>query len=70
VEELAAAVNPGWRKSSHSANGGAQCIEAGHVPGAVLVRDTQQFGAGPVLRVSPADWGHFISAIRANSPLS
>jgi hypothetical protein len=24
-----AAVSPGWRKSSHSGNGGAACIEAG-----------------------------------------
>jgi hypothetical protein len=24
------AVNPGWRKSSYSDNGGTACIEAGH----------------------------------------
>jgi hypothetical protein len=24
-----AAVSPGWRKSSHSANGGAACVEVG-----------------------------------------
>ncbi len=71
MEELAAAaVSPGWRKSSHSANGGAGCIEAGHVPGAVLVRDTQQFGSGPVLRVTPADWKRLMSAVRADSALS
>ena len=90
MEELAAAVNPGWRKSSHSANGGAGCvevgaipwrkstysnggaggcIEAGHVPGAVLVRDTQQFGGGPVLRVTPADWGRLTTVIRVGRAL-
>ena len=71
MEELAAAaVNPGWRKSRHSANGGAQCVEAGHVPGMVLVRDTQHFGTGPVLRVSPADWRRFTSAVRRDTALS
>ena len=44
-------VNPRWRKSSYSSNGGANCVEAGHVPGAVLIRDTTQHGRGPVLRV-------------------
>jgi hypothetical protein len=59
-----------WRKSTYSDNGGAGCIEAGRVLDAVLVRDTQQFGTGSVLRVSPADWGRLTSAIRADSALS
>jgi hypothetical protein len=63
-------VNPGWRKSSYSGNGGAGCIEAGHVPGAVLIRDTQQFGAGPVLRVTSADWRRFNAAVRADNAFS
>jgi hypothetical protein len=88
--EKPAAVSPGWRKSSHSSNGGAacievgaipwrkssysdnggvQCVEAGHVPGAVLVRDTTQHGAGPVLRVSPAGWTRFTAAIRTTASL-
>jgi hypothetical protein len=69
VEELAAAVNPGWRKSSHSNGGAAGCVEASDVPGAVLVRDTQQFGAGPVLQVTPKDWRRFTSVVRADSAL-
>jgi Domain of unknown function (DUF397) len=84
--EGTAVVNPGWRKSSYSSNGGAQCVEvgavpwrksrysnggasncveAGHIPGAVLVRDTKDHGAGPVLRVSAETWRRFIVAIRA-----
>jgi hypothetical protein len=59
-----AAVNPGWRKSSHSANGGTQCVEAGHAPGAILVRDTAQHGTGPVLRISPAAWTRLTAVIR------
>jgi hypothetical protein len=61
------AVNPRWRKSSYSDNGGTACVEAGHVPGAVLIRDTTQHGRGPVLRVTPADWDCFTARVRANA---
>lgn len=56
-------VNPLWRKSSHSSGNGGDCIEAGVAPRAVLVRDTKQHGAGPVLRVTPADWQRFTRTI-------
>jgi hypothetical protein len=62
-------VNPRWRKSSYSSNGGANCVEAGHVPGAVLIRDTTQHGRGPVLRVTPAGWSRFASAVRSGQPI-
>ncbi len=58
------AVNPGWRKSSYSNGGASNCVEAGHVPGGVLVRDTKDQGAGPVLRVSAETWRAFIAAFR------
>ncbi|HEX4830599.1 MAG TPA: DUF397 domain-containing protein [Trebonia sp.] len=59
-----------WRKSSYSnANGGGSCLEAARAPGSVLVRDTQQHGAGPVLRATPADWSRRTPALRA-TPLS
>ena len=60
-----AAVNPGWRKSSYSGNGGAECVETGHVPGVILVRDTAQHGTGPVLRLAPAAWARLTRAVRA-----
>jgi hypothetical protein len=41
------------------------CVEAGNVPGAVLVRDTKDDGRGPVLRVAPSDWRRFTATIRA-----
>jgi hypothetical protein len=84
------ALNPGWRKSSYSANGGSACVEVGatpwrkstysangatncveaaHAPGAVLVRDTTQHGAGPVLRVTPAGWARFARAVRADAAI-
>ena len=59
-----------WRKSTYSNNGGLNCVEAGHVPGAVLVRDTKDNGAGPILRVTPANWTRFTAAVRADSALS
>jgi hypothetical protein len=58
-----------WRKSTHSGSGDSGCIEPGHVHSAVLVRDTKDSGTGPVLRVTPADWGRFTLAIRASAPL-
>jgi hypothetical protein len=65
-----AALNPGWRTSSYTAqSGGGTCVEAGHVAGAVLVRDTTQHGTGPCLCVTPRDWTRFTRALRANAPL-
>jgi hypothetical protein len=57
-------VNLGWRKSSYSGNGGANCIEAATARGMVLVRDTKDDGRGPVLRVTPADWKRFAASVR------
>jgi hypothetical protein len=67
--EQPAAVNPGWRKSGYSSNGGGHCVEAGRVPGVVLVRDTTQHGRGPVLRLTLAAWSRLTSAIRADGPI-
>ena len=62
-----AAVNPGWRTSSYSGNGGTTCVAAGRVPGAILVRDTAQHDGGPVLRLTPAAWARLTRAIRARA---
>jgi len=43
--------------------------QAGHVPGAILVRDTTQHGRGPVLRVTPADWQRFAATVRAGQAI-
>jgi hypothetical protein len=56
-------MNSVWRKSSYS-RGANACIEAGSVPGAVLIRDTKDHGSGPVLRVSPAEWKRFTASVR------
>jgi 3-mercaptopyruvate sulfurtransferase SseA len=57
-------LDPRWRKASYSGEG-ANCVEAGHVPGAVLIRDTKDRERGPVLRVSPEAWSTFMGKIKA-----
>jgi hypothetical protein len=49
-----------WRTSSFSGSNGGNCLESASVPGAVLVRDTKNHVAGPVLRFTPAAWTAFI----------
>ena len=56
-------VDPRWRKASYSGNG-ANCVEAGTIPGTVLIRDTSDHGHGPVLRVDPAAWQRCVAQIK------
>jgi hypothetical protein len=53
-----------WRKSSYSGNNGGDCIETASVAGAVLIRDTKDHGAGPVLGFPPAAWAAFTAALK------
>jgi hypothetical protein len=57
-------IDPRWRKATQSANGGADCVETGSVPGAVLIRDTKDRENGPVLRVGPDAWKRFTASIK------
>jgi Domain of unknown function (DUF397) len=57
------AIDPRWRKSSYSGNGG-NCIEVGNSGQLVLVRDTKRAGSGPVLRFSPEQWRRFAVDVR------
>jgi hypothetical protein len=57
------ALSANWRKATYS-NGSASCVEAGNVPGVVLVRDTKNQGTGPVLRVTPAEWNRFTASVK------
>ena len=52
-----------WRKSSHSGNGGSDCVEVGGSPQRVLVRDTKD-RTGPVLRLTPAAWRRFAGQLK------
>jgi Domain of unknown function (DUF397) len=55
-------LDPRWRKASYSGNGGADCIETGNLPGAVLVRDSKDRECGTVLRISRHDWQRFTAS--------
>ena len=55
-----------WRKSSYSANGGADCVEVGLDRGAEgVVRDTRA-RSGPVLWFSPGAWRTFAGRLKAD----
>ena len=57
------ALSANWRKASYS-NGTGSCVEAGTVPGIVLIRDTTLNERGPVLRVTSAGWRRFTASIK------
>ena len=55
---------PVWRKSSHSASNGGQCVEvAANMPSVVAVRDSRDPG-GPHLAFTPAAWAGFLRAVK------
>ena len=51
-----------WRRSTRC-EGGA-CVEAGHGPGVVGVRDSEDCGTGPVLTFSAGTWAAFTAAVK------
>jgi hypothetical protein len=53
----------GWRKSSYSGNGGANCVETGNVPGVVLVRDTTDRD-GETLSFTASAWRAFMADVK------
>src|ERR1700704_4740725 len=55
-------IDPRWRKSSYSGNGG-DCVEVANPDGAVAVRDTKNT-QGPVLRFTPSAWRRFASQVK------
>lgn len=61
------AIDPRWRKSSYSGNGG-NCVEVGGARReangmSVFVRDTQD-RTGPVLRFTPSTWRKFADQVK------
>jgi hypothetical protein len=52
-----------WRKSSYSANGGQDCVEAASASGAVLVRDTTDRD-GATLSFPATAWRSFANSLR------
>lgn len=56
------AIDPRWRKSSYSDNGG-ECIEVADQTRRVLVRDTKD-RCGPTLRFTPEAWCRFADRVK------
>ena len=56
-------LEPSWRKSSYSGGNGGDCVEAGGVPGMVLVRDTTDRD-GQTLLVTSGAWHAFLEALK------
>ena len=54
----------GWRTSSFSGSQGGNCVEVAGQDRRVLVRDTKQAGAGPVLRFSAEVWRRFACQVK------
>jgi uncharacterized protein DUF397 len=54
----------GWRKSSFSGSQGGNCVEVTRNGRRVLVRDTGQSGAGPVLRFPADAWRRFAGQVK------
>jgi hypothetical protein len=52
-----------WRKSTFSGGNGGNCVEVGHSPSRVLVRDTKD-RAGTVLAVGADAWQRFAATVR------
>jgi Domain of unknown function (DUF397) len=52
-----------WRKTSHSSNGGAECVEVVDHGHRVLVRDTKD-RTGPMLRFTPGAWRRFADQVK------
>jgi hypothetical protein len=59
-------IDPRWRKSSYSGNGGGNCVEVA-AQDRVLVRDTKN-RAGTVLLFAPAAWRRFAHQIQQSLP--
>ena len=57
-------MEPRWRKSSYSGNGGSDCVEAAsNLTGFVLVRDSKD-REGPRLAPSDQAWSAFVEGIK------
>jgi hypothetical protein len=48
-----------WRKASYS-DGQGSCVEVGHVPEGIGVRDTKLPGTSPMLKFAPEAWRAFL----------
>jgi hypothetical protein len=60
-------IDPKWRKSSRSGNGGGSCVEVGVSADGALVRDTKQQGRADrtVLAFGADAWRRMLNEVKA-----
>jgi hypothetical protein len=56
-------IEPGWRTSSYTGNGGGNCVEVADTTGVVLVRDTKDREGGTLAFASRA-WASFTASLQ------
>ena len=56
-------IEPGWRTSSYTGNGGGNCVEVGDATRVVLVRDTKDRDGG-TLSIPAVAWLRFTSKFK------
>jgi hypothetical protein len=56
-------IDPTWRKSTYSGNGGADCVEVTDTGNEVLVRDTKNRN-GAILAFPAGAWQTFMTAVK------
>jgi len=59
---------PAWRTSSYSGGNGRACIQVAARNGIILVRDSKNYGRGPVQRYTPAAWRAFVAGLHGARP--
>ena len=66
AEHMEDNIEPGWRTSSYTGNGGGNCVEVGDAARMIIVRDTKD-RPGPVLRFGLAAWRRFADQVKAGA---
>jgi hypothetical protein len=56
-----------WRTSSYTGTG-QNCVEVAPADSGVLLRDTKDHGAGPVIAFSAAQWSAFLAEVAVDAP--
>ncbi|WP_084264433.1 DUF397 domain-containing protein [Actinomadura macra] len=52
-----------WRKASHSASNGGECVELASTPGAVAIRDSKN-PHGPKLAIARHEFAALLTALK------